>query len=314
MPSYITELNAMISEASSRVPGLIQMGENINKGSCLCGMTKKLPGDVRNIGNCENTHCGVGFGIMLNGGRAVLFMKQLDFVLLGLDQLTNTFNFIKTMPAGQVTGSFTIVVIVCDHGMQGPQSSFNDLSGICSLAHVNGYSLTNRREAEYVLATQLGQPGFRIIALSQRLFGGELLDLEIINKTNDGALFQYSQGDDATIVCFQFSLPQGLELQRQFATQGKEASIFSAHAVAPAGWELVFDNACRTGLLIALDDGKGRNSLSDKLLAQARSFAPNARTHSLTRDTMETCVSSDQFRVDVESGTHEFDRKTLVRR
>ena len=30
--------------------------------------------------------------MMLDGGNAVLFMKQLDFLLLGLDQLVNTFN------------------------------------------------------------------------------------------------------------------------------------------------------------------------------------------------------------------------------
>jgi len=295
MPSYISEINAMLVEACGRIPGLIQLGENINKGSCLCGMTKGLAGDVRNIGNCENTHCGVGFGVMLNGGHAVLFMKQLDFLLLGLDQLTNTYNFIRSLPKGQITGSFTIVVIVCDQGMQGPQSSFHDLAGICGLAHVDGYSLTNKREAQFLLDTQIGKPGFRILALSQRLFGEEILDLDLLHVGRNGALTQYSYGHDATVVCFQFSLPQGLRLQRELETKGKSTSLFTAQAVTEPAWGAVFDDARRTGLLIALNDGKGRLSMASDLIAQAARFAPEARTRLLQREFVTPSIDPDQF-------------------
>ena len=51
-----------------------------------------------NVGDCEATHIGVGFGLMLNGVHAVLFAKQLDFMLLGMDQLVNTYNFIRCLP------------------------------------------------------------------------------------------------------------------------------------------------------------------------------------------------------------------------
>ena len=37
---------------------------------------------------------GVGFGLMLRSVNSVFFMKQFDFLLLGIDHLVNTYNII----------------------------------------------------------------------------------------------------------------------------------------------------------------------------------------------------------------------------
>jgi DNA (cytosine-5)-methyltransferase 3A len=47
-----------------------------------------------NSTNAENSLGGFGFGLMINGASSVFFMKQLDFLLLGIDQLVNTYNII----------------------------------------------------------------------------------------------------------------------------------------------------------------------------------------------------------------------------
>ena len=50
---------------------------------------------IVNSTNAENSLCGFGFGLMIRGASAVFFMKQLDFLLLGIDQLVNTYNIIR---------------------------------------------------------------------------------------------------------------------------------------------------------------------------------------------------------------------------
>jgi len=149
-------------------------GEDINTGSRISGLTKNLrapqAGRILNVGNCESTHCGVGFGLMMAGVPAILFVKQLDFMLLGIDHFVSTYNVVRSHPHLDDLGSFTIITIVCDQGWQGPQSSFNALGDLWSLARVPGYSITNAQDTRHVLERLLPSPGFRIIALSQRLF------------------------------------------------------------------------------------------------------------------------------------------------
>ena len=70
------------------------------------------------------------FGLMLNNVSSVFFMKQLDFLLLGIDHLVNTYNIIRSVKK-YLKSSFTIMPIIVDNGFQGPQSSFNNFGDIC---------------------------------------------------------------------------------------------------------------------------------------------------------------------------------------
>jgi len=238
---------------------------------------------------------------MLNGGNSVLYMKQLDFLPLASDQIVNTCNFLRCAPAGP-SGSFTIVVIVCDHGFQGPQSSFHDLAGLCAMGRVNGYMLTDRAAAEHIVSTQLAQPGFRILALSQRMFSTELLDVPVLYSAPDASLFQYTEGGAATIVCFGFSVPAGLALARRFAEQNSPAAVFSVHPVLPHRWHPVVESAARTRRVIALDDAKGPCSLAQKLLHQVAQAVPGCRTTAVTREeNVDFRVSADCFEPDLEA-------------
>ena len=91
----VSEFNKITNECGE----ILLFGENIDKGSCLSGLARGLEvndkGKIVNIGNCELTHFGLGLGMMLDGGKAVLFAKQMDFILLGLEQACSTYNFIR---------------------------------------------------------------------------------------------------------------------------------------------------------------------------------------------------------------------------
>lgn len=303
MTTYISGVNEILADASARIPNVLLYGENIDNGSRIAGLTKGLRvdrgGRVINVGNCEATHCGVGFGLMLAGVPAVLYAKQLDFMLLGADHFVSTYNEIRSIPGVPSTGSFTIVTIVCDQGYQGPQSSFNALADLCSLAQVPGYAITDRRGADAVIRSQIGAPGFRFVALSQRLFGTELLDVDAEPLGAERSIFRYREGSDATIVCCNFSLPEGLALADALARDGHSASVFKVDAVFPLDWSAIVRDATRTGRLAILDDSKGAMSPGSELAAVVASADARVRTAIVRRAHVPFHVDPETFAVDV---------------
>jgi len=306
MPSYITAVNQLIAAATARLPNAVLYGENINNGSHICGMTRNLTvppgGRLINVGDCEATHCGVGFGLMMHGVTSVLFAKQLDFVVLGIDHLVSTYNVIRAHRRPESLGSFTICVIVCDQGFQGPQSSFNALGDLCSLARVNGYTITNQQDATHVLDRQLTAPGFRFVALSQRLFPTECLTLDLVYASEDSSLFQYSNGADVTIACFNFSLPEGLRLQQALLARGLSASIFSVNHVVPSDWTRIQESVRVTRRLVVLDDSKSVNLSGYTLLHEVARACPHARCVAVTRGAdVDFGVSPEVFQVDEDA-------------
>lgn len=306
MASYLTVVNQLIAAATARIPNAVLYGENINTGSHLCGMTRNLTvppgGRIINVGNCEPTHCGVGFGLMLNGVAAVLFMKQLDFTLLGLDHLVSTYNVIRAHRAGESLGSFTICVIVCDQGFQGPQSSANALGDVCSLARVPGYTLTNAHDAAHVLNRQLTTPGFRLIALSQRLFPTECLPLEVVSAADDASLFQYTEGRDVTIACFNFSLPEGYRLHQKLLGCGLTSSLFSVNHVLPHRWERITQSVAQTQRVVVMDDSKSVNLLGYTLLHEVAAEIPTAQRLMVARGAdVDFGVCADRLSIDDEA-------------
>ncbi len=288
MPSYLTRINQLILEHAARLPDAIHMGENIDKGSCICGIAKGLgeaaaraPGArVVNVGNCENTHVGLGFGVMLNGGNTILYVKQLDFLALAADPLINTLNLVR----GVGGGGFTIVAIVCDQGFQGPQSSWNGLSALCSLTRAAGYAISDAAQAEAVFLGQFGRPGFRIVALSQRLFGEPAGTEAPVEVAPGPAVVRFGQGSGATIACFGFTLPQGFALRDRLAAQGGTAAMFAVHDVPAGGWNPAVHHAAQSGRLYLLDDGKGAVSPAHKLAHMVLAAAPGCRVSAFTRE------------------------------
>lgn len=303
MSNYITHLSQLLGTCCARLPRPVLYGENINTGSRIVGVCRNLVvpegGRLLNVGNCEATHIGAGFGMMLNGVHSVLFAKQHDFMLLGIDHFVNTYNFIRCSRDPATLGAFTIVAVVCDQGYQGPQSSFNSLGDVCSLARVPGFLLTNAHDAIRVLESELSKPGFRLIGLSQRLFSAELLDPGFVWSAPDHSIFQYTEGGDATIVCFNFALPEGYALHRRLREQGLHASLFSANYVYPLDAERIVQCAGRTGRIIVIDDSKSTNLSAYRLLNEIQTRFPQVRSTVIERGTeVEFGVCGDQLKWD----------------
>ena len=231
--TYIKQIVEAVNDVTAECGPVLLFGENIDTGSRIAGLARGLTvnskGRILNVGNCELTHCGVGFGVMLDRGNAVLFMKQLDFLLLGLDQIVNTFNFIRAYRTLDDLGSFTIFLIVCDQGHQGPQSSMNSMGDVASIANVDIFCLNAASDAKKVISETFVCPGFRIVSVSQRLFGESPLEMPIKWQAPDLSIFQYRSGNDVTVACYNFALRSGVAVADHLAKLGMQSDLFHAN-------------------------------------------------------------------------------------
>jgi pyruvate/2-oxoglutarate/acetoin dehydrogenase E1 component len=305
---YLEYVNSKMKMILARAPPIVIYGQNINAGSCISGYTRGLKvnqnGMIINSTNSENTLAGVGFGLMMAGANAIFYMKQLDFLLLGIDQIVNTFNIVRT---ANPHGSYSIMPLIVDAGYDGPQSSLNTLADFCSIASCDGYSLTNKHDIDHVLENFMIQPGFRIIAFSQRLMKSELLAVDgLVEHAADGSWFQYLYGADLTIACFNLSLPQGMRLSESLRAKGLSASLFSVNSVVAANLGPILKSSTSTSRLLILDDTKSYNSPSQMLAVEAmRGVLPqNVRLlkREFSRDWFQP--SSDEFLVDTDKVIH----------
>lgn len=285
---YVELINKKICEEISRHEDLVLFGQNISAGSCLGGLTKNIPiqggRKIINSTNSENSLVGFGFGLMLEGGSSIFFMKQLDFLFLGIDHIVNTYNIIRNTNKGK-SSSFTIMPVIIDSGYQGPQSSSNNLADICSMARVSGYVINNIHDAKEIISNHLVSPGFRIIGVSQRLFQKEIIDFgEQVYTGGGGGFFQYTKGRHASIVCFNFSLSQGMELLEAMKNNNFSASLFSVNTCTKINWKSILDDIALTGRLVVMDDSKGSNILLDAFLVDVNAVSGCKKTVIMRRN------------------------------
>jgi len=266
---YVNYINSLIQEAVKDESKLILFGQNIDAGSSLSGLTKGLSIQndslIINTQNSENSLVGVGFGLMLNNVSSVFFMKQMDFLILGIDHLVNTYNIIRQE---KPNASFTIFPIIVDSGFEGPQSALNNFDDFCSIAGVEGYSFTNIEDSKEIISEYLVKPGFRILSTGQRLLKEESIDLKVIYKARNNQYFQYKKGIDATVVCFNQALPYGAILEEHMHNKSLSASLFSINSHLHDDYSRILDDISATKRLVIIDDSKSRNRLSDRFLSE----------------------------------------------
>jgi pyruvate/2-oxoglutarate/acetoin dehydrogenase E1 component len=265
---YVQYINSLIKDNLSEKSDIVIYGQNIDAGSSLSGLTRDLSvqkGLIINTQNSENLLVGVGFGLMLNNVSSIFFMKQMDFLLLGIDQLVNTYNIIRQ---SNPKASFTIFPVTVDSGFEGPQSSLNNFDDFCSIAGVDGYSFTNKEDSLKIISEHLVKPGFRILSTGQRLLREETLELDVLHQDPSGKFFQYRKGNDVSIICFNQALQYGLKLSNIMNTKSISSSLFSINFHLQSNYQYILDDISFTKKLIIIDDSKSRNRFSDKFLSE----------------------------------------------
>ena len=182
----------------------ILFGQNITTGSRIAGMTNNIENikdvEILNTQNSESSLMGFGLGLMLSKINAYYFAKQLDFILLGLDHIVNTFNYLVIQ---KIKHSFTIVTYIVDSGYEGPQSRFNCLAEFASMSKAKCKYLVFPEDIKYNLK-YISKGGLNIMCLSQK-YCRENYNPKALFKEKNGDFFQYLSGKDYTFIAMGFA-------------------------------------------------------------------------------------------------------------
>ena len=237
-------------------------GQNINTGTFISGLTKNIyrvkKNPIKNVPNCENSLVGLGFGIMLDGGNAVYIAKQLDFLLLGIDHFVNTMNFIKIKK--KLFGSFNIITFVCDQGFQGPQSSFNNMDDLSSLAQVNSFQINTLFEANKIFSGKKLLKGFNIITISQRLSNKKIFQLDADSYARNYSAFLYYEKkySDYTIISSNLSFEYACQIKLKNMT--KNIQILNFNYLNEIYTKFILKKIKNSKKIILITDTKSINS------------------------------------------------------
>jgi hypothetical protein len=107
---------------------------------------------------------GFGFGLALSETPSLFLMKQHDFALLGLDQLTNTNNVLRN---SRLLAPFIVLMVIVDSGFEGPQASLSSLDEFASLSRAPIYFLSSKENIDRAFE-MAREPGLHFMALSQK--------------------------------------------------------------------------------------------------------------------------------------------------
>lgn len=223
--TYAQYVNAKTIERFTTRKSVI-FGQNIVAGSRISGLGASLD-SLKNVTslntpNAENSLMGFGLGMMLSGIDSAFLMKQHDFALLGLDQVTNTVNVAKNYP---LTASFVVLMVIVDSGYEGPQASLNNLDEFASLSRSPVHFLNTRENIDRAFESSRN-PGFHMMALSQKSMKNPLeQSLDQFKNIHAGQFFKNPEPSNILVIYFGLELQYLTRIKDEFSRIGRALDV-----------------------------------------------------------------------------------------
>jgi pyruvate dehydrogenase E1 component beta subunit len=307
---HVTQVNEALRAELAKFESSVVYGQNINAGSRLGGLAAGMSDisgcKVLNTPNVENSLVGMGFGLMLSGTPSMYVMKQQDFVLLGVDQLVNTWNALQSR--GPFV-PFVIAMIVVDNGWEGPQSSFNNTSGIASLARMPAYFPSGAAEIPLAV-TGAFQGGPAILSVSQRLFKQEPIAADsdsAITATDSYVVYRNETASSTApmlaILCTNFTIDYAWLIREHAKERGYAVTVVSYFALVDGADAQLLGICSAAESVVVLDDSKSGIGRGTMIATELQVRLPSARIKTVVRqDTSEWYLPREDFlSIDVQS-------------
>ena len=289
---YITTVNGLLKKELANHTKSVVYGQNINAGSRLGGFAKGLDSiegcEVINTPNVENSLVGMGFGLMLKNIPSVFMMKQQDFLLLGVDQLVNTWNAIKSRGS---FAPFVIAMIVVDNGWEGPQSSFNNTNSLAKLSDLK-CSIVNGFDVSEKAIHQAFAGGPSLLAISQKMFKVENPEVfDIYNKvesTNYNLyVSKYVKAKKIVLISINFTGENCLQIGKNAFDLGLSISLFlfytNHYSILESDLKLINE----ADQVIIFDDSKSMASGTNELVFQISRYISVEKIQCIVREDHE---------------------------
>jgi hypothetical protein len=268
--TYAQYVNAKTIERFTTRKSVI-FGQNIVAGSRISGLGASLDClknvTALNTPNAENSLMGFGLGMMLSGIDSAFLMKQHDFALLGLDQVTNTVNVAKNYP---LTASFVVLMVIVDSGYEGPQASLNNLDEFASLSRSPVHFLNTRENIDRAFQSSRN-PGFHMMALSQKSMKNPLEQgLDQFENIHAGQFFENPEPSSILLIYFGLELQYLNQIKDEFSRIGRAPDVLIV-AKLYSKIHLLDLNLGKYSSIIVIDTSKSEISYAQKLASDLKS-------------------------------------------
>ena len=273
-------------------------GQNITTGSRVIGLTNNIEKikniELINTQNSEASLVGFGIGLALSGRNSVYFAKQLDFMLLGADQIVNSINSVLLE---KIRNTFSIFTYIVDSGYEGPQSRFHCLQEFASLSNINCTYLIFPKDIEENLK-KMNKNNFNLYCLSQK-FSKQGYYPECTYVSNDKDVYRYKKGNKYTFVCMGFSAYYVYELLNK-SKKFKDTDFFVITNPLFKNSNEIIKSSKKTGKVYLFDDSRSKIKKMANLENLLRKNVRNIiiKKYFRNENIKSIYVNSDEFELD----------------
>jgi pyruvate/2-oxoglutarate/acetoin dehydrogenase E1 component len=305
--SFTQYVNKKIRDQFSNYKDSVIFGQNIVAGSRISGLGSKLEdiNGVRAINstNSENSLMGFGLGLALSGMPTLFLMKQHDFALLGIDQLTNTTNLLRN---GRFLAPFIVLMVVVDSGYEGPQASLSSLDEFASLARVPVHFLSTKESID-VAFKKAESPGLYFLALSQKNMKKSIdKTLTPITEYDEAILYgknnEINEEAKIALIFYGVEISFAEDIVNNIGISEKECDLFVITELSKEdGSSNLFSKVLQYEKIIIIDTGKSEIHFSSELAWLLKESGKNVHKFQRRSSNKWSEVTNDEL----EFGTDE---------
>jgi pyruvate/2-oxoglutarate/acetoin dehydrogenase E1 component len=303
--TFTKYVNNKIRQKFSSYEHSVIFGQNIISGSRISGLgagLDKIENCVAlNTTNSENSLMGLGFGLALTGTPSLFLMKQHDFALLGLDQLTNTYNVLRD---SRLKAPFIVLMVIVDSGFEGPQASLSSLDEFASLTRAPVYFLSSKESIDKAFESA-SEPGLHFMALSQRNMKNICLpSQEAFLDYGDAIIYKYSSNSTkakVAVVSFGASSIVAKDVANELSKLSYSVSLVNMNKLVKLALNSeLFIEIARHENIVIIDLGKSEIHFSSDLALRFKEYGKEVYLYQRNSSKNWSVVNDDALEFDTQ--------------
>jgi acetoin:2,6-dichlorophenolindophenol oxidoreductase subunit beta len=257
---YSIAIRDALAEEMRRDKMVFVMGEDVARFGGVFGCTLDLTEEfgskrIRNTPISEAAFVGAGLGASISGGRAVVELQYVDFILCAMDQLVNQTAKIHYMSNGRIKAPYTIRVQQgCGRG-NGAQHAQNLESMFANVPGLKVVCPSTPADAKGLLKTAIRDDDPVVFCEHKMLYAtrGDVPESEDF-LIPFGVADIKRPGKDVTVIATSYMVSKTLEAGILLEKDGIDAEIIDPRTIVPLDIGTICRSVKKTGRLVIVHE------------------------------------------------------------
>jgi acetoin:2,6-dichlorophenolindophenol oxidoreductase subunit beta len=257
---YSIAIRDALAEEMRRDKMVFVMGEDVARFGGVFGCTLDLAEEfgtkrIRNTPISEAAFVGAGLGASISGGRAVVELQYVDFILCAMDQLVNQTAKIHYMSNGRIKAPYTIRVQQgCGRG-NGAQHAQNLESMFANVPGLKVVCPSTPADAKGLLKTAIRDDDPVVFCEHKMLYAtrGDVPESEDF-LIPFGVADIKRPGKDVTVIATSYMVSKTLEAGKLLENDGIDAEIIDPRTIVPLDIGTICGSVKKTGRLVIVHE------------------------------------------------------------